>query len=154
MAVSAFVATIWTDPVEAVKLLFYGVQELSARDDGVRGLADFGARVYVVVDVTLFLVLNRHVVRVFALLAFFANASFEVSAKSFLVVYGTPIFSHLNLSDTLKERRNKRLLLLRFLSILFLRILGLKHLVLSTLLANTSMKTRVWSDLPTCYRPP
>jgi len=81
VSVFAFIASVWTHPIETVQILFHCVNKGLARDNRIRHSACLRSWITVDVNACLLLLLNRQVVRVLALLSLFAHTSFEVAAE-------------------------------------------------------------------------
>ena len=119
MEVDAVVSVFGADPVETVFVLFDGLNEILAGDNGILGhLSGFLTGVLVDVNVGLLGIGDGHVVRVLALLALLANTSLEVRTKGKLVIHNT-IIGNSDFSDSLEERGNECILF-------FLLLLGVQ----------------------------
>ena len=86
MSVGTIVTSIGTLPVEAVKVALNCINEISARDDCVGNATCFLTRVLVQVDSHGPSVFKSQIVTVLALLAFLADTSLEIGAKSVLQI--------------------------------------------------------------------
>ena len=155
VAVLTVVTAVAALPVEPVKVLLHGVQELFAGDDSVWRFANLDTGVRVKIDGHASVVLQAEVVTVLALLSFLADTGLEVGAKSVLQIdwetgesaldkgicranqLTRSFLSGLNLHDSLEERGEQSLLGGSLLFLLLLSVLGLFLGALSTLPRKT-----------------